>query len=309
MKRFVSFMTALVMMVSVLGLCPNSSSFEAHAATAEITSQDIVNKAVSKVNDYYLADRCLSFVDDLFAEFGASRDHSCCAHKLGSQIIRSNSMYDIPIGADVFFVNSSGWYCDICGNIPGHIGIYIGDDRYNIKVENCYHIGDVSADSNAAQIIGASELNGNKSTTVELLNCYYLKGNEAVNGEYTKADVNPTPANLLKHIAEDLGSAFSSNTDTELNDGYPVLAWQTESKTIGDINNDGRIGIADAVLLQRHLLNCAPLSANRGYAADINQDNIIDVFDITWEHMELIQYMGNIVVSCMVKIWLPVKRN
>ena len=164
-----------------------------------------------------------------------------------------------------------------------------GDDRYNIKVENCYHIGDVSADSNAAQIIGASELNGNKSTTVELLNCYYLKGNEAVNGEYTKADVNPTPANLLKHIAEDLGSAFSSNTDTELNDGYPVLAWQTESKTIGDINNDGRIGIADAVLLQRHLLNCAPLSANRGYAADINQDNIIDVFDMVLMRRLLIE--------------------
>ena len=164
-----------------------------------------------------------------------------------------------------------------------------GDDRYNIKVENCYHIGDVSADSNAAQIIGASELNGNKSTTVELLNCYYLKGNEAVNGEYTKADVNPTSANLLKHIAKDLGSAFSSNTDTELNDGYPVLAWQTESKTIGDINNDGRIGIADAVLLQRHLLNCAPLSVNRGYAADINQDNIIDVFDMVLMRRLLIE--------------------
>ena len=164
-----------------------------------------------------------------------------------------------------------------------------GEDRYNIIVKNCYHIGEVKADKNAAHIIGASELNGNKSTTVEIINCYYLKGNEAVNGEYTKADTNPIAANLLKHIAEDLGSAFSNNTDENINNGYPVLSWQAESKTIGDINNDGKIGIADAVVLQRHLLGKSPLHANKFYAADINQDKTVDVFDMISMRKLLIQ--------------------
>jgi hypothetical protein len=102
-------------------------------------------------------------------------------------------------------------------------------------------------------------------------------------------DANPTPANLLKHIAEDLGSAFSNNTDSAVNGGYPVLAWQTEAKTIGDINNDGKIGIADAVVLQRHLLGQSPLHANKFYAADINQDNTVDVFDMVSMRKLLIQ--------------------
>lgn len=176
------------------------------------------------------------------------------------------------------YTNGSITAASCAGGILGSV-LKDGDNRYNVTVKNCYHTGDVSAE-NSAQIIGLSELNGNKDTTIEILNCYYLKGFEAVNGECTTSDVNPTPANLLKHIAEDLGSAFSANEDTKFNSGYPVLAWQVESKTIGDINNDGRISIADAVLLQNHLLNRAPLTVNRAYAADIDQDGIIDVFDM-----------------------------
>lgn len=159
------------------------------------------------------------------------------------------------------------------------VSLKAGDDGYNVTVKNCYHIGDVSAE-NSAHVIGFSEINGNKSTTVEILNCYYLKDCKAVNGECTTLDVNPTPANLLKYVAEDLGSAFSTNTDNNFNNGYPVLAWQVESKTIGDVNNDGKISIVDAVLLQNHLLNRVPLTVNRTHAADINQDGTIDVFDM-----------------------------
>lgn len=127
MKRFISFLTAFVMVFVMILYYP--MPVKVKAISVYVTSQDIVNKALSKVGSYYPADRCLSFVDDLFAEFGASRDYSCCAHKLGNDIICSYSMNDIPLGADVFFNNSSGWYCNDCGNIPGHIGIYIGNGQ------------------------------------------------------------------------------------------------------------------------------------------------------------------------------------
>lgn len=127
MKRFISFVTAFVMVFVMMLHYPMPINVK--AISVYVTSQEIVDKALSKVGSYYPADRCLSFVDDLFAEFGASRDYSCCAHKLGNSIICSYSMNDIPLGADVFFNNSSGWYCDNCGNIPGHIGIYIGNGQ------------------------------------------------------------------------------------------------------------------------------------------------------------------------------------
>ena len=186
------------------------------------------------------------------------------------------------------YSNGSVTAQDSAGGIIGAT-LKAGDERYNVKVENCYYIGDVKANEKAAQIIGVSELNGNKSSTVEIINCYYLKGDEAVNGECTKVDANPTPANLMKHIAEDLGTAFSNNSDTTINDGYPVLAWQTESKTIGDINNDGKIGIADAVVLQRHILGKTPLNSNKFYAADINEDKCVDIFDMVSMRKLLIQ--------------------
>lgn len=46
----------------------------------------------------------------------------------------------------------------------------------------------------------------------------------------------------------------------------------------GDINLDGNIGIADAVILQRYLLG----SCDIGYEADINKDGIVNVFDMVY---------------------------
>lgn len=51
--------------------------------------------------------------------------------------------------------------------------------------------------------------------------------------------------------------------------------------TAGDTNDDGRLGIADAVKLQKVLLTTDTLYARTGAAADINQDGSVDVRDLT----------------------------
>lgn len=53
-----------------------------------------------------------------------------------------------------------------------------------------------------------------------------------------------------------------------------------DNKSLGDINGDGEISIADIVLLQRYLLNSAEFSALQFAKADFNRDSVVDVFDM-----------------------------
>jgi len=56
----------------------------------------------------------------------------------------------------------------------------------------------------------------------------------------------------------------------------------------GDLNGDGEITIADAVLLKNYIYCGASLTTNQLYAADLNNDNEIDCFDIVFIRRKLI---------------------
>ena len=49
---------------------------------------------------------------------------------------------------------------------------------------------------------------------------------------------------------------------------------------VGDLNEDGKVNVADIVLLQRHLLGAESLTATKCKIADLYEDSIIDVFDL-----------------------------
>lgn len=68
---------------------------------------------------------------------------------------------------------------------------------------------------------------------------------------------------------------------------YPLDDDVTQSDnnaTSGDANGDGKINIADAVLLQRYLLGNAEISGN----ADANNDGVVDIFDMVYMRKLLI---------------------
>lgn len=48
----------------------------------------------------------------------------------------------------------------------------------------------------------------------------------------------------------------------------------------GDINDDGQLSIADAVMLQKYLLGTAELTAEQGRRADLDDDGVLDAFDM-----------------------------
>ena len=87
----------------------------------------VVNLALSKVGTNYADGYCLAFVKDMFKQAYGFNSTACCAYKYGSSYIDSTNRNNIPLGASVFFGESSK-VCGTCGNRCGHIGIYVGDD-------------------------------------------------------------------------------------------------------------------------------------------------------------------------------------
>lgn len=120
-----AFLCAILSLTLFLSYTPKAKI----KAAMQISESEVVSSLLAKVGDYYPSDSCLAFVDDYWESMGGGRSEKCCAHTAANTIIHSSSMDNIPIGADVFFKNTSGWKCDVCGNIPGHIGIYIGNNQ------------------------------------------------------------------------------------------------------------------------------------------------------------------------------------
>lgn len=62
--------------------------------------------------------------------------------------------------------------------------------------------------------------------------------------------------------------------------GYTVFGVRSGSTIKGDINNDGKMDIADAVLLQKWLLTVPGTELQNREAADLCEDGILNVFDL-----------------------------
>jgi len=59
-----------------------------------------------------------------------------------------------------------------------------------------------------------------------------------------------------------------------------VKSGGSEERLPGDVNLDGKLGVADIILLQKHLLSIETFSAEQAAAADLNEDTAVNVFDL-----------------------------
>lgn len=89
---------------------------------------------------------------------------------------------------------------------------------------------------------------------------------------------SPTNSNCQKWSAETMTTTAPTTTIATTTTTVPQ---PTEPEHIeGDVNNDGTVGIADLVLLSKHLLNESSLSTEQCKFADVCKDGIIDVYDL-----------------------------
>lgn len=86
------------------------------------------------------------------------------------------------------------------------------------------------------------------------------------------------------NTAEYLNKVYNSDyvlTLDEIPDIYNYHSSDEDRSGIkGDINNDGAVNVADAVLLEGQLLGRSPLLKEQAQPADINDDKLVDIFDM-----------------------------
>lgn len=153
------------------------------------------------------------------------------------------------------------------------------------KIENCYQAnGIVSGGEYSGAVVGTCAYYKNIDNYVYIKNCYASSDANAneLSQDATSDNTMLLPKSLLKKIAEDLGSAYVDNADSNLNDGYPVFSWQLGQSVslMGDINDDGEFNISDAVILQKWLLAIPNVKLTNWKAADFYEDDRLDVFDL-----------------------------
>jgi len=122
---------------------------------------------------------------------------------------------------------------NIYGNdvIAGIVGI--STQTINNALINCYNIGSIN--STKGTIKGG--IVGNMSPVVTISSCYYLKATSLLNTNTigtVKTGAQLKAANFVT-ILNDISNANTWSIDTELNNGFPILSWQTIGLNIPQI--------------------------------------------------------------------------
>jgi len=97
-----------------------------NVSAATYNAYDVVQHAEQLVGSKFSSGYCLRFVKECFRDTYGFTSSACCAYTYSKTYKDDTSMYNIPVGADVFF-KGSGSTCSTCKNKAGHIGIYVGD--------------------------------------------------------------------------------------------------------------------------------------------------------------------------------------
>ncbi len=173
------------------------------------------------------------------------------------------------------------------GGIVGRPHVGNASNSENGEVSNCYFIGSVSG-SVTGGIVGKTVIDTAKNNTVNYSNNYFLKTDGLFASGDNSIELNDgrgLSEELMKNISEMLGTPFVLNWSNNLNDGYPVFEWQILLR--GDADNNGKVNVADAVILEKWLLGSGDLINWQN--VDLCNDNIIDVFDMIEMRKLLVQ--------------------
>lgn len=251
----------------------------------------------------------------LFGQVGAnSQGRDAGVYNVIIKYGTSCSAKGVTGGTAAVLMNGAGVdSCGVIGDLTGDTGVggVVGVVRRSASITNSYHNGSLSGNSKVGGILGTVE-----SGTVIIENCYntggtvdgnshvgavigYVGGAAKVENSYYLDNVDIAVDNggftgivkvntlVMKALAPTLGDAYTDNIFEDFyNDGYPIFAAQfpdvekTGSYPPGDVNDDGVFDISDVVLLQKWLLAMPDIELINWKAADLCEDDRLDVFDL-----------------------------
>ncbi|MDR1328580.1 MAG: hypothetical protein LBK23_03160, partial [Oscillospiraceae bacterium] len=106
-----------------------------------------------------------------------------------------------------------------------------------IRIENCYNVGAISSSNGKNYAMAIGSFNGSFGHSVE--KAYYLKdsapGGGYFGGGYSGGDMTADEMKSEEFL-DLLGEEFAQDVGGVINNGYPVLKWQSSGRT-GDTNN------------------------------------------------------------------------
>lgn len=92
---------------------------------------------------------------------------------------------------------------------------------------------------------------------------------------------SPTNNNCQKWTVSTMTTAATTTTTTTASTTSSTTTKQpVETPVSGDINCDGKVTIADAVMLQKYILQTGTLTKEQGKYADLDMDGVINSFDM-----------------------------
>lgn len=200
--------------------------------------------------------------------------------------------------------------CAFYGNVSGsdNVGGIVGNMENGGSLIRCYQIGTISGGNAVGGIAGQTTNNatfsfcyhagGNVTGTGKIggiaglqigigkyTDCYYLNSNCSYgvsNG--TNAGAVAVNATVLKNLTDTLGTPFTINPDSSVNNGYPVFSWEIteyEFKGNGSSSSPYQIGTAEDLQHFSIFVNDPYMNAKYGHAYYI-QTADIDMSGVTW---------------------------
>ena len=220
-------------------------------------------------------------------------------------------MISIPICLVIVLIIliMSGKLSNLMGNSVTKIHYYCEDNTYKLAGTNCYKtiyinsllFGDVDG-NNKVNIQDVTAIKGYVAKYIELDDNQKLASDVNQDGVVNDEDASIIQKYLIgivddnknaqKNSTNGLDSAYTIGKDRLCPKGYNINKTKTKcSKTInktalkteilyGDLNNDKKVDIEDANILNNYLLGKIELDNIQKIAADYNKDNVINIDDL-----------------------------
>ena len=158
----------------------------------------------------------------------------------------------------------------------------------NLRTDNVTNMGGMFADCQKLTSLDLGSFKTDNVTNMKAMfdGCSILTS-IYVSSEWTTASVTEG-SNMFRYctnLVGGQGTTYDANhtdyTYAHIDEGSANPGYLTLTLAMGDANGDGSINIADAVATVTNILG-QPTEGNfYKYAADMNTDNVIDIFDVT----------------------------
>lgn len=125
--------------------------------------------------------------------------------------------------------------CYNTGNISGYrnLGGLVGEATVCAVPQGCYNIGSVAVGLNAGGSVGSYTGSAYISQTT---GSFYLAESQAAATDKTATGASSATmkkAGFVKKLNQQIGTEYFAEDTEKLNDGYPILKWQTEGSSEG----------------------------------------------------------------------------